>query len=153
MIFDPNPDATVSTRQVTLDWLKVGAQASLPRHLVDSLDFSVERDRMRDMLTARITAQLLAERLPTEHIETTVSPAVPVPATWWQHWKAEHPRVWRGWLARRWPVRTRDITMTATLRVDLTRYWTYPRQSMVSASFGEPVRAMVYEHATKWGGQ
>lgn len=133
-----------------LEWLRVGVAQAVGAEFAASLKFETLRDEVCGQIIHRLSAQVLADQLPPERVERTETVTFEAPATWWQAWKAEHPTVWRGWLARRWPVRMREEKRTAILTVDLRRYWTYPEQRFVRAEFGRPVRVATFDASARW---
>ena len=98
---------------LTLVREKLVMVTQLPQDFLDSVSVEVARNVLTDNIALRIKALVYGEVLPAH----TVTDTVPVPASWWQHFKQDHAYRWwlRGFV--RWrPVRTTDITLTTTWR-------------------------------------
>jgi hypothetical protein len=141
----------VSHDQIILDQIKVGVTHRVTRQVAESLRIETWRDDLVDGLVYGLSAYVLAHQLGPDRIEREESTTFIRPATWWQAWKEEHPRVWRGWLARRWPVRTLTATRTLTLTVDLRRYRTFPLATInYPAALGRPVNVLIPSSSLRW---
>lgn len=117
------------------------------RHLPEPLGFysteQLELRRLLEPMMYELTTMVLADRIDETEIREQRSETVYFPrfATWWDHFKATYRgRWWMRW--RRWQVRfvAEDVTVTAKVVVDLTRYHTYPQANIVPPEFGRPVR-------------
>jgi hypothetical protein len=118
-----------------LDALRVAVLATIPRELAEDMKFAgnhakvdVSAEYLSDMLCVRLRSYVLAEKL----ADVTKTSALSVPASWWQHLKADH---FPCWYTRRWPVRTTSWTQ----EVNFKAYRTYPNASIMLP-------------ASKWGG-
>lgn len=150
-MFPREADAAATFQTATLEWIKAAGVAHLSPYLIESLDLRAEVvPELGRQLVAQLTAHVLADKLPPERLERSETVTLDVPATWWQAWKAEHPRLWRGWLAERWPVRMITHERTARLVVDLTRYVTYPEQHHLSPKLGDFVRVALVDSRVDW---
>lgn len=108
-----------------LEELTVGVQYALQDtpQARESLRIRTDRDRARDLLVLRITAGVLAERLPPERLHGVVT--VPRWATWRDHLKDTwRGRWWFAWVVRRWPVRYIDEPVPVV--VPVRSWWKYP---------------------------
>jgi hypothetical protein len=77
-------------------------------------DMSYLDDDITQTQVRQLEASVLQHKCPQETVYARGRVAVELPETWWQHWKMDHTGSrWWGWVARRWPVRTRIITMAA----------------------------------------
>jgi hypothetical protein len=56
-----------------------------------SIRFTELKDDIRQMMIHKLEAAVLAERL----VDENYSASTWVPASWWQHWKLDHPRLRR----------------------------------------------------------
>lgn len=117
-----------SIETLTLERLKFGLQTNVGAQVRGSLHAQVAESILGD-LVYRLTADILAEKLPPETVARSKTFTVSkVPTSSWQHFKSEHPESWwLGWLVRRRPVEYREIEFEATLTVDLDRYRTFPQ--------------------------
>lgn len=92
-------------------------------------------------MVCKLGTTILAEKLPPDRVIRPVSVVFHFPATPWQLFKHQHRHSrWLGWLARTWPVRTFPATKTATLSVELQKYFAYPKAKNLPPEYGDPVR-------------
>jgi len=147
---DSDPQVA-ALQTITLEWVRSASGLPLSRALLDQADLRVVAAEVGRHLVVTLAAHVLADQLPPERFERAETVTLDVPATWWQMWKLQHPRLWRGWLAERWPVRSTVRERTATLAVDLTRYVTYPEQHQFSGmEMGRPVRVAMLSDRVDW---
>jgi hypothetical protein len=88
-----------------------------------SIRFTELRDDIRQMMIHKLEAAVLTERL----IDEDYTASTFVPASWWQHWKLDHPRLRRLiWCSEaRRPVQMTERTLTVHLdRLALRPYST-----------------------------
>lgn len=148
--FDLPTDALAD--QLVLDQLKVGITEAVGPTFAQSVRIQTRHDPMLDRMVCRLTAQVLAEKLPPRSVSETVTVTWPQWATWRDHFKATHAaRWWMRWWARRRPARTVEGSRKATVTVDLQRYITYPRASIALPEFGKPVRISISQTWTNFG--
>jgi len=120
----PIDPLTAAEHDLILDRVKVKAHEDmialneLRLHVSDPIGFIADRVGMR------ITAEVLAERLPPRTL--TVRLTDPRWATWWDHLKATGKQKWWGWwwIGRLRPPRTVDTIVTGNIRIDT--WWSYP---------------------------
>jgi len=108
----------------TLERIRFAARVPLSPEVAADIDVEVLADAATGMLMVGLTGFLLAEKL--GHGEDVASARVP--ATWWDHWKADHAeainRPWfRYWIWRLEPARYRTLTVEGAW----TDYATFPR--------------------------
>jgi hypothetical protein len=82
-----SPTAPVDLGGAILERLQVACSASVMPQVVNDARVDVISD-MVGRLTFRLSTYVLAERL-ASHTESATDQ---VPATWWDHWKHDHPR-------------------------------------------------------------
>lgn len=126
-------------------------------------------DLAEDLIMS-VRAQIYAEDLPPERITHTTPVElaseerleVPLPATWWQHFKlATEGRWWRRWLIS-WlrPVRYRTAVYSVPWRgrgevtcvVDLRRFWVYPESRIGTFPGLGSVRVAKHTMNVSWMG-
>lgn len=91
---------------VTLELLNIGAKMHLSESIAHSLEFREYQHHALHDLVYQINAHVQAQHLGDEiHTHTEQ-----IPATWWQHWKADHNGRIARWIKRRRPVKTKDLT-------------------------------------------
>jgi hypothetical protein len=109
-VTDTNP-TTLAQDSVILIKKKLALMMTIPQPVVADLGVEALADWATDQLVLRLKTHILGEQLPS-HTETA---STGVPATWWQHYKHDYAdRWWMRRFTRRWPVKTRTITLTAT---------------------------------------
>lgn len=133
-IFD-SPDHVYD--RILLEQLLYGMQqrVDLGPGLQQTLQLETIKDEYEHMYL-RLSARLLAHQLGGETIERRADLRVEYsyPATWWQMWKSQYQFRWYArWLVKRWPVRyVKPVVVedTATLRVDVKDYATFPKATI-----------------------
>jgi hypothetical protein len=136
-------------KQITLERLPVHATQMLDPNVLQSVSLEWFADDFIGRLTANLAAYILAERIGSHTEQASAS----VPATWWDHWKQDHPRFtawWSKWVWR-WmkPARQRTFTVTAIW----TDYATFPRATFVvpdQRKFGPVVFQRLSGHEAEW---
>jgi hypothetical protein len=115
-----------------------------PEPYATAVRAAVTADHVGERLTARLTAHILAETLPPQHVthvwrgthEFTLTTTVPRHASWWDMFKDTYrSRWWMRTLVRRRPVRYIDQPVsqrhtrrcTHNVTVDVGAAWTYPQ--------------------------
>lgn len=117
---------------LTLERRRYDVQAELGMFTRSSMKLEQREDIFRDRLIYRLTADVLAEKLPPERIERTSEFFWEFPASPFQHWKQKHDRSWwLRWFVARRPVRRVRHAKVATLEVNLERYRTFPQCNYV----------------------
>lgn len=92
---------------------------------------------LADSIAVRISTDVYGEKLQPETAAATRS----VPATWWQHYRFAHRSAWwLRWHVKRWPIRTSQITLTATWDNWVMYPWAQLRFPVEERRFGRPVR-------------
>lgn len=140
---------------ITLDRQRYFVQQSVNLGAFSSS--TMEREQFEEDLwnrmTYRLSADILAERLPNVTESETQTFSIETPATWFQHLKQTCYR-WRrlDWLARRWPARLETVEKECTLTVNLERYRTYPEADIVLPPdrYGYPVKVAVARKDWLW---
>lgn len=100
----------LSVRSLTLIRKKIALTLAIPEEQI-ALSIDPQFNFLTDMITMRLKTYLYGEQLPPH----TVTRTVPVPATWWDHYKhAQAERWWLRALVRRRPPNMKTITLTAT---------------------------------------
>ena len=130
---------------VLLDRVRVGVRTHIDMGFVrDNTSVDAAADHLTGQMVFELRSCVLAEKLPPEEITRSEE----VPASWWQHFKADHGRrLWLRWLVRRRPVRTETLSLTVFLR----RYWAYPEaRSLPVDRFGGPVRIHTLSDYIDW---
>jgi hypothetical protein len=150
----PVEDRAVAFTGRVLERLRVAATQSVTGQLLADADLDVTADVMARRLSYHLTAHVLAERLGS-HTETATDR---VPASWWDHWKHDHPRV-LGWSLRlmwagpglsrprfgrrltRWLWLRPPAYAARTLSVTWTDWQTFPQSTIPvgTPNFGPPV--------------
>lgn len=134
--------ASAQVQQFTLEPIQLGA------YVEHSLEFrlSVGEDTFNDMIRRRlrseVTAFALGQKLPPLTTTTRHTVTIEIPDGWRQAWKADHAATrWAGWVARRWPVRTRPTTRAVTLSGSVERAAAFPECNLVPQDprLGRPV--------------
>lgn len=130
------PDLTFPIgRTITLDVATRGETSHLPQ-AVRNGDLIIVPDHLADRLIARLTARMVAERLPSQ--EQTFVVDDPRWATWWDHLKASvRGRWWAQAYVRRHPPRT--VLTTVRCRFDVRAQWLFPDTPVPRPGLGRPV--------------
>lgn len=129
----------IRNRYVALDVLTVGIHQRLRRNVGGLVADSVALEL--NGMTAKLTAKVLAEQLPPEHVERAETVSFSYPDGWWQMFRDTYrSRWWMRWSLARWPVRTRTYQQTVRFTLDLRRYWLYPHANVPLPNLGDPVR-------------
>jgi acyl carrier protein phosphodiesterase len=120
-------DVPVSVRAVLLQWRRAASVVRVSNQLMANTDLDVMVDHVLEDLVVHLTKAVLAEQLARD----TESVQEEVPASWWQHAKADFGDTRVGerlgrtrlgrWAARRWPVRMQRITLSVTWSRHATR--------------------------------
>jgi hypothetical protein len=141
--FSDPTDRQVKLTSLVLERLRVAAAQSVTPQLLADADLELTADMLVGRLTYHLTTYLLAERL-ASHTESATDQ---IPASWWDHWKHDHPRVldwslrlfWAGpGLSRprfgrtltRWLWLRPPGYQTRTLTVTWTDWATYPQATI-----------------------
>lgn len=135
----PSEDMT----QYHLRAVKYGLQQHLGGYAMDHLTVDVAQE-MFDHMAYRLRVDILQDQLPpVEVVEEQLVTTVPVPVTWWDHFKQEKVAAdkwyWR-WLGKLAPPLLEARVKTVTLTVDLQRWVSYPEAQSIPASYGRDVR-------------
>ena len=128
------------TESRTLEQLRVAVVAMVSEDLINdaawvasNANLEILKDHTARALVFRLMSHVLAEKLATD-AETT---ELRVPATWWQHFKQDHSRLFPKWYLRRRPVKMTGYKQTVSFR----QYRTYPNAKIALPPdrFGQPV--------------
>jgi len=103
----------VELERVVLERLQVAAQTAVTGEVLRDAAVDVRAD-LADRLIVSLRSHVLAEHL-ASHTETAT---VQVPATWWDHWKADHHE-----LAHWWSRHVRPLAPPRRLTHTLTVHW------------------------------
>jgi hypothetical protein len=121
-------------REVILERLKLGMSAEMPQ-VSQTLNLTLDPNYATDRLAARLTAFILAERLPPQRLRGEVQDMRW--ATWYDHLKATvQDRWWAAAYVRRWPPRAVEVPIRVSVPVQ--GWWTYPHAPYVIGA-GSPV--------------
>jgi hypothetical protein len=135
------PDMTDEefTRRI-LHIVRVGTSQVIPSYVARTASFTTQEHMGSNMLLG-LTANVLRDHIVHEVQTVTLE----VPATWWQHFKAEHSN---GFIIRRFTKRFPIRWETWTRDVTFDRYYDYPDASiqLPEDQFG---RFVVYENSTQ----
>lgn len=116
MVFPYRSDQEFTQR--VLQIAKVGAGQIIPAYVARTAEFTMQEQMGSDMLLS-LSAEVLRDHIVDEVQTVTLE----VPATWWQHFKADH----RDRFGFRWLLRWRPIRWdTWTKEVRFDRYYDYP---------------------------
>jgi len=129
-------------QQIRLEPIRLGAYVEHSIEYKLSLGEADFYDEVRQRLRSEIRAAVLGLKLPPLTTTTSRTVTVEVPDGWRQAWKADHAEGrWAGWIARRWPVRTRPVTRTVTLTGSVERAAAFPECDLVphDPQLGRPV--------------
>lgn len=133
----------MSDREFTeriLHIVRVGARQIIPEHVARTASFSVQEQMGRDMILG-LSAEVLRDHIVNEVQTVTLE----VPASWWQHFKADHrDRFGFRWFVKRFPI----LWETWNKEVRFDRYYDYPDAaiSLPEDKFGKYI---VYETSTQ----
>jgi len=123
----------VELARVVLERLQVAAQAAVTGQLLRDAAVDVRAD-IADRLIVSLRSHVLAEHL-ASHTETAT---VEVPATWWDHWKADHHELAHWWSLNVRPLRPpRRVTHTLTVHWD--DWAAFPHATIADDRLGAPV--------------
>jgi hypothetical protein len=114
------PDEEFTQRILRI--VRVGARQIIPAHVASTANFTVQEQIGGDRLLG-LTAEVLRDHIVHEVQTVTLE----VPATWWQHFKAEHSN---GFVIRRFIKRFPIRWETWTKNVTFDRYYDYPDASI-----------------------
>lgn len=117
--------------QVHIERLRVGVRQRISRQVAESMRLETFQDMITNDLVAAMMAELLAERLPPEHVDHTITFDAPRFATWREHFRATYRERWWGRLLRLRAPRYIDEPISHTVRVDVRSHWTYPQATTV----------------------
>lgn len=138
---------------VTFDWQELSNNAwvsgellrDMPRGIVDA-ELSVEQAAMRraaDDMIVRLRAWVLKYKLPGHTVNKRLTVHWEVPATWWDHFKADHADSWwLGWLVRWRPAQMQQRCRSVRFRAAWEDMALYPWQTFAPShrNLGRPVR-------------
>jgi hypothetical protein len=138
--------------RVVLERMKMGVRQEVGAHVAESLHLEQWVEPMTRNMVVRLTADILAEKLPPERVERSKTVTLDFPASSWQHFKQEHSESWwLRWLVRRRPVRVQALEQTVTLVVDLEKYRTFPQCNYVfPQDLGPYVNVAVTRDRLEW---
>lgn len=132
---------------VSLERLKFAAITRMSESVMSSLELAQVEDTITQQLIYRLSADVLVEHLVSDTV--VVTRPIGVPANWWDKLKLDvwytdlaHDRIMR-WMAKRWPVRYKTQTITASVKFD--RYAKFPHATITLPELGSPV---IFE---QWG--
>lgn len=136
-----------SPSRVILDRLKFAYQTRIGPSVRQSMTLEAVEDVVTRQLIARLSAEVLADKLVGDTIATTYS--VRQPATWFDWLKQDvwytdldNDRIMR-WVERKWPVKYKTVTYHVSVKFD--RYALYPEARIALPELGRPV---IFE---QWG--
>lgn len=138
MTFPAMSDSEFTQRILRI--VRVGASQVIPEHVARTASFSVQEHMGRDMILG-LSAEVLRDHIVDEVQTVTLE----VPASWWQHFKADHrDRFGFRWFVKRFPI----LLETWNKEVRFDRYYNYPdaRISLPEDNFG---KFIVYETSTQ----
>jgi len=140
-----------SFETLTLERLEHEVRGSVGAHIHESLKASIDED-IWGGLVYRLTADVLAEKLPPKSVARSEHVTFEFPASTWQMFKMNHAESWwLGWFVREWPVRWNTHKKLATLTVDLERYRTFPQANYVFPNtLGPYVNVAVTRDSLEW---
>jgi hypothetical protein len=107
-------------REIVLEQLKIAGVQKIGRTTLENMKMSNWWEGPTEDLILRLSSYMLAERI----VDDTYEFEYKIPATWWQHFKAEKFPL--GWKLR-WPVKYR----TEKEIVKFVRHATYPMASLI----------------------
>jgi hypothetical protein len=111
------PDSREFTQRV-LQIVKVQAHQIIPDYVARTANFTMHEQVGGDMLLG-LSAEVLRDHI----VDETQTVTLETPATWWQHFKADHrDRLGFRWLIKRFPIRWETWTKYVTFE----RYYDYP---------------------------
>jgi hypothetical protein len=141
----------LDTTLIELEWLELSASKAVPAAVAKRMRVSAYRDEHTKDVVYTLTTHLLAERLPPVEETASTCVRVPVPATWWDHWKAAHADAWYArWLVRCRPPRYVEETRKVTLTVELRRYRCFPESRYVLPDALGPGRPIAVLGSKRW---
>jgi len=144
------PLSALSVDDVTLEWIKLAATNAVSPEFAETVRADIYRDEVWGRLTHQLTAQVLAERLPSGHVEETKTFTIDVPASPWQQFKQDHETAWwLRWLTKWRPPLLRTHRQSCHMSVDITRYWSYP-EARIARQLGRPVRVAMLNPVANW---
>lgn len=128
---------------MTFPVMRFHARTRIPYAILDTGRVTIDRDTnafLRDQVVVTLSAKMLTERLPDQHITDTVTD--PRWATWWDHLKATYRDRW--WIAYPldfgWIKPPRHTLTPITVTVPVAAHWTYPDASLrIPEEFGAAV--------------
>jgi hypothetical protein len=143
--------SALSYESLTLERLQFQAQTSVGAAVRASLRPRLDED-IWGGLVYRLTADVLAEKLPPESFERSSKYTWRFPSSPWQHFKQNHAESWwLGWLVRRRPVQLTNHVKTAILTVNLDRYRTFPQANYVFPNtLGPYVNVAMTRDSLEW---
>lgn len=136
--------------EVTLQQLRVAVRHYLGPDIGTSMKSTTELVYCADQMAFDLSSFVLAEHLPPKQITESIEVGFDVPDGWWQAFRQSYQDRW--WMRRsvaRHPIRTRTLTKTATLTVDLTRQLLYPAANVYIPELGVPVRVVSASHRVR----
>jgi hypothetical protein len=123
-------------------WQKLNVTTAVDRDLLESLPSGIVDAQMsvtddyamsylRDQLCAKLRAYVLGYKLPGHTVTRRVTTHWQMPASWWQHFKADHANsLWFAWFVRWRPVRMVTRCSHAYFRATWKDMAVYPWQAV-----------------------
>lgn len=143
---DPAPFAQAES--IILEKLRFAAAARLSPYVAHNLDVEFINS-FAEHLVIRLSSAVLAKQIPPVVAMDYREVEWFVPASWWQHWKADHEDAWYARaFVRRWPVRRLRYSKEFQLKVNLDGYWIWPDAAVLPPEFGTAVPVHMVHQTT-----
>lgn len=152
-------DRVLNYEPVELEWFRFSKHAKIGRTFLENMraGFDLVADDIVNHEVARFVVEsaMVGQRLNPEVFTESTIVEFRVPATWWQHWKADHADTrWAGWVARWRPPVMSVERRVATVTVDVARAALFPEDDRIGhmvplGTLGTP-RLHVYRDSAEW---
>ncbi len=136
---------------VSLETLRLAVQQCASDMIGATIGGAVSVRWLAENMAYELESYVLVDQLPPAVEEAVQTVEVRYPDGWWEMLRHQYrERWWMRWLVARRPVRWHTEQRMAHLRVDLKRYWTFPRAKvqLPDDRLGEPVRLAQWETKT-----
>lgn len=129
--------------RLELEWKTFAHRVMVDAGLMLEPEVMIRQDGynfMMDQIMVGMRTKILTDELPPESVTRSHDVVVYEPASTWQMWKRNNRCRWYTWKwldawLKRWPVKTREYKVCASVTLDLMRYRAYPEAQYRASDF------------------